>query len=162
MKPRDYRNRKSSLKSYSHGNMLVHVLHQQLFGCVPPFTLDVIGREIGRVFGRESRPLVHDHSMLLSFSRHPSHDKSVSIVSGTILAERASRDAHRRLPRWQARRTSPWDSGCRPRCPRRPSKAPQIFACWSRSLLTATAPAPGRRATIRRRARECWTFLPPG
>ena len=36
------------------------------FGCVPPFTRDVIGREIGFVLGQELRSLVHDHSMTLS------------------------------------------------------------------------------------------------
>ena len=36
------------------------------FECVPPFTRDVIGREIGLVLGRECRPLVQGHSMTLS------------------------------------------------------------------------------------------------
>ena len=34
----------------------------QTIGCVPPFTRDVIGREIGLVLGRKLRPLVQDHS----------------------------------------------------------------------------------------------------
>src|SRR5712691_9963575 len=35
-------------------------------GCVPPFTRDVIGREMSLVLGRELTPLVQDHSLTLS------------------------------------------------------------------------------------------------
>src|SRR4051794_24330515 len=30
--------------------------------CVPPFTRGILGHEIGRGLGRESRPLVHDYA----------------------------------------------------------------------------------------------------